>query len=556
MRFLDTSRIRSKCDEGVIASDGARLSVDVYLPATPGRYPVLVTRTPYDNNRFTSFPLVLPAVLTSPVDRFKKLAALGFIVVACDVRGRGDSDGAFVPFVDEVRDGETVLEWARALPESNGRAGVFGSGYAGYAALIAATNLAVDAVAVSSPLDPADAPFSGGVLRLDWLFWMHLVGGRTLQTVDVPRWDKVFRHRPLVSMNEALGRDDIPWSEWLRDGPSFPAVELERLSAPTLFVSGWWDNTVGSTVRSWQAASRLQAGAGHALLVGPWDVESVRHPRADVGGVDWGPSALVDPDQLLSDWFGAHLKGEGEPSRSARLFLTGRNTWISLTDPEPATETKTLWLSSSGRANTRRGDGKLVPAPARDTPPDRFTHNPADPVPWQPAYGSFSRRAEAKITLDTRFATGRDDVLVYDSEPAQEPLLILGSCVAQLWVESTAHDADWLAAIEDVFPGNGRSVHLAHAIVRAGSLEPRQADGPIELALELSPVAHHLLPGHVLRLVVASSLFPLYAVNLGGPDYLRGTEPHLSEHSVFHETTFPSVLEVPVADADAIAECS
>jgi uncharacterized protein len=543
VRFIDVSGIRSRFDEPLITRDGARLSIDIYLPAAEGRYPGLITRTPYDNNRMKR-TVGKTALLPSPADRFKKLAAHGFAVVACDVRGRGDSAGSFVPFAHEAQDGADTVEWARRLPECDGHVGTFGNGYAGFTALAAAAENPVDAVMACSPFGADGTPFRGGALRLDWLFWMHLVGGRTVQPVDVPAWEEIFRHRPLISLDEALGRDDVWWRDWLEDGSHRQALDLTcrltALEAPTLLVTGWWDAALTTTARYWDALGNGR----HALVVGPWDTETVREPRTDVGGIAWGPSALLDPDELLISWFSAHLKGEGAASEHARVFLTGRNEWTTVEGLDSAKEQISVWLASGGRANTRRGDGRLASSPPDNAAADRFTHNPENPVRWQPANESFSRSAP-RLTLDTAFATSRDDVLVYDAEPVTSSIVIRGRAVATLWVHSDALDADWIVAIEDVFPGGGRSVHLAHGIRRAG-VDGMQPPQPIERAIELTPIAHELLPGHRLRLLVSSSLWPLYAVNFGGADYLHDTAPRISEHALFHGRRFPSRLHLPL----------
>jgi predicted acyl esterase len=547
VKFIDVSRIRSRFDEPLTSRDGVRLSVDVYLPPEEGRYPALITRTPYDNNRLKRAGVSGTALLPSPADQFKKFAAHGFIVVAGDVRGRGDSDGSFVPFAHDTEDGADTVAWVRALPESNGRVGAFGNGYGAWAALAAATEAEIDAIAAWSPFGAEGMPFRGGAVRLDWLFWMHLVGGRVLQPVDVPPWGDIFRHRPLVSMHEALGREDAPWPEWLEGSEQLQALDLDLGScgAAILFVTGWWDGALSSTFRFWDAVGERN---GNALLVGPWDTEAVRQPRADVGGVAWGPSAVIDPDELLIEWFSAHLKGKGPAERGARVFLTGRNEWVTLDGLGTGDDTGTLWLTSGGRANTRRGDGRLVASAPGESAPDRFTHNPAEPVRWQRTAESFSRSSPEKLTHDTAFATSRDDVLVYEADPATSSVVISGRPRATLWVQSTAADADWVVALEDVFPGGGSSVHLAHGIVRTGAVAEAKPAQPVELTIELTPLAHELLPGHALRLLVASSLWPLYAVNLGGDDYLRDTEPHISEHTLFHNGDWPSRLDLPVRE--------
>src|SRR4051794_15405063 len=76
--------------------DGTLLRSDVYRPATPGRYPVLVQRTPYNKEMWP-----LTAATLDPV----RAAAAGFVVAIQDVRGRWASDGGeFAPYRDELAD--------------------------------------------------------------------------------------------------------------------------------------------------------------------------------------------------------------------------------------------------------------------------------------------------------------------------------------------------------------------------------------------------------------------------------------------------------------------
>ncbi|HEV2271653.1 MAG TPA: CocE/NonD family hydrolase [Steroidobacteraceae bacterium] len=133
MRFLDTSRIRVRLNQRFAENDGTQLSVDLYLPPTPGRYPVLLHRTASDNNRR---PRILASrqVVPAAADRWKGYAAQGFIVAAADVRGRGDSDGAFVPFLNEGADGAAAVDWLRSHPECDGKLGALGTGYAAFCA--------------------------------------------------------------------------------------------------------------------------------------------------------------------------------------------------------------------------------------------------------------------------------------------------------------------------------------------------------------------------------------------------------------------------------------
>src|ERR1035438_3619826 len=86
--------------------DGVTLRADIYRPAADGNYPVLLTRTPYNKDNTAVFA--------------RKAAARGYMVAAQDVRGRFASEGEWYPFKHESEDGYDAVEWAAALPHSNG----------------------------------------------------------------------------------------------------------------------------------------------------------------------------------------------------------------------------------------------------------------------------------------------------------------------------------------------------------------------------------------------------------------------------------------------------
>src|SRR5260370_16362279 len=95
--------------------DGTSLYADTWRPTAEGTFPVLLERTPYDKKDGVDFCL--------------KAAARGYVVVIQDVRGRYSSEGEWYPFKHESNDGYDTVEWAAALPLSNGEVGMFGGSY-------------------------------------------------------------------------------------------------------------------------------------------------------------------------------------------------------------------------------------------------------------------------------------------------------------------------------------------------------------------------------------------------------------------------------------------
>src|SRR2546427_12303627 len=111
-------------DVPVKMRDGVVLHADIYRPKIDGRFPVLLQRTPYNKDGEVEFGL--------------KAAARGFVTVVQDVRGRFSSEGEWYTFKHESDDGYDTVEWAAALPYSNGKVGMFGGSYVGATQMLAA----------------------------------------------------------------------------------------------------------------------------------------------------------------------------------------------------------------------------------------------------------------------------------------------------------------------------------------------------------------------------------------------------------------------------------
>lgn len=542
MRFLDTSRIRTHFDIRILAEDGVELSVDLYLPAEPGSYPVLLHRTPADNNRAGRV-----GISQAPAEHWKQLAAQGYIVAAADVRGRGDSDGQFIPFVNEASDGAATIAWLRNFKEANGKVGLFGSGYAAFCAWAAAcVDRRIDAIASLSPFGAVGEGLvhNNGAVRLDWLFWMHLIGGRTVQPANVPPWPSIYQHLPLATMDKALGRSDIWWSEWLAhmksDDPFWASLDLAEdiatLNCPGLHLTGWWDGQLAAARYYYQAA--VQSDSPQHLIIGPWDTDGVRRPQPTVGGFDFGPRSVIDIYEELALFFNEYLKGEApvSPRSSCRLFATGRNDWVNCQTWPTATQEKTLeyFLDSTMGANTRRGDGQLIDKALNSDKADSIIHNPEVPVLFQPGFVSFATGAKPSgFVLEQAHITARDEALVYTSEPLKKAVTVSGRARVTLTVKTDVPDVDLFVLLSDSFPLDTRDLQLSHAPIRLSNCEEFKPNKLTHIAFDFGEIYHHFLPGHQIRLTITPSLFPLYARNLQTTDTVAAEKPRIANINIF-----------------------
>src|ERR1700730_9233446 len=99
--------------------DGVSLNATVFQPHGQTQpLPVIFTLTPYVGDSYT--------------DRAVYFAQHGYVYALVDVRGRGNSGGAFEPFANEPADGHDVVEWLARQTWCNGKVAMWGGSYAGF----------------------------------------------------------------------------------------------------------------------------------------------------------------------------------------------------------------------------------------------------------------------------------------------------------------------------------------------------------------------------------------------------------------------------------------
>src|ERR1700733_4609625 len=106
-----TYQLKIDFNQRVKMRDGVELDADVYRPDATGKFPVIIARTPYNKSTETGNHLAMG----------RYFATRGYVYVAQDVRGRGDSDGVFIPYRNDGPDGYDSIEWCASQPWSNGK---------------------------------------------------------------------------------------------------------------------------------------------------------------------------------------------------------------------------------------------------------------------------------------------------------------------------------------------------------------------------------------------------------------------------------------------------
>ena len=530
--------------------DGVRLATDVYLPDGHGRVPAVLVRLPYDKcGRYTFMPQCAPF-----------FTERGYAFVVQDVRGKYRSEGETMPFTHEVEDGYDTLEWIVTQPWCDGLVGMFGDSYYGYTqwAAVASGHPALKAIVprvTSADLRVLTEWWGDSVVPLygaDYLthYWADPL---------IYFFEADYAHRPLAEAYDpglaAIGARSAAFDRMLRvDAPggfaSYPSGHpFDRLRVPVLHSVGWFDNILPySMVDYTELRARPEVADLQYLNADATDHENYHLREVPVGPEDDHDTNETALARMLPvylgpglDFFDVFLKGRGDAASVPRAaWFLGHDDWrTSSTWPPPGTRELRLYLGGAGRAAADPDGGVLTPAAdaARETA--RWVHDPEDLVPSTPE----NPFAFLLYWPDEAEVQGRDDVLTFTSEPATEPLDLAGPVTARLAVGSSAASMHVHVKLCDVYPdGSARMLLRGERLVR----EP---DPSVPVEIPLSHTGHRLLPGHRLRLAIASSDFPLYLPHPGSdknPWY--ATKGERNQQTLGTGGSAPSHLSVTVLD--------
>ena len=520
---MDTRPLGVRVERGLEATmrDGTILRADVYRPDGDGPWPVLLARTPYGKQD--------PGVL-SRLDPISA-AARGHLVVIQDCRGRFSSGGEWEPLTHEGDDGYDTVGWAADLHGSDRRVAMYGPSYLGYTQWAAIHTQPPElraAVPEFTWSDPADGLITrGGAYELGLVTqWTLTLGFDVLERRYAD--DPTELRRRLEALNTAL----VSHTYWelpalRRLGLPLPTADHRRPSdvrVPTLVVAGWFDTFLQGSLDN--HLRTRDSGALAALIVGPWSHDN---QTSRIGETDFGPTAdgtrLDDGRPLLTrelDWLDRHLEPDAEPDEPpVLLFVMGADEWRGF-PAWPPDAVEVAWY-------LRAGATLSLDPPPPDSPPDTFHHDAGDPVPTLGGALLLTPQFPAG-PCDQRPVEQRDDVLVYTTEPLESPLVVVGRIEVHLVAESAAPSTDWVARLCDV-DGDGVSRNITDGVLRT----PRGPGRPGEHMIDLWSTAHAFLPGHRVRVQIASSCFPRWDRNLAS-----------ARQTVYHDSARPSRIVLPV----------
>ncbi len=500
-------------------SDGVLLATDVYLPARGARWPVLVVRLPYDKAGDECF---VPDIGAWFAER-------GYAVVAQDVRGKVRSDGPVDPFVAEVTDGYDTIDWVASQPWCDGSVGMFGDSYYGFTQWAAAASAHPALRAITPRAAAADlthALYRQGVFMLEMgAYW-------AVETwVDEALYDYDgaldWSVRPLsdIAPRALDGRRPTGLDAWAHRRFSDTVRLPVRGDIPALHIGGYYDFLLRGQLSTWRQA-RTAGRATQHLMLGA--VDHVATPLREPGepAVDPTTSPALLRRMLdvylgpLLPFFEHHLRGRGDYDVAPVRWQLARadDRWREDHQWPPTGSRPATWYLGGDPSHD---DGALRLRSDTTARTATWTHDPHHPVPSRvhPYYTLLEPPDEHDLHI-------RPDVLTFTTEPLPRPLDLAGPVELRMKVSGSAASAHVIATVCDVLP-DGRTQPVLDGAALAA------APWPARLRIDLGDTGYRLRQGHRLRLTLAASAFPRYALHPGTDGHFwTTTRTALAEQSV------------------------
>lgn len=567
---IDSAWVRqnyTKQEVQIPMRDGIHLFTAVYAPKNQSEaHPILMVRTPYSVAPYgTTFSTRLHA------PHWANYLREGYILVLQDVRGCYMSEGQFMDVrplskptskgkktnSDEPSDTYDAIDWCiKNIKNNNGRVGIFGISYPGFYSTMGALS-GHPALKAVSPQAPVTDWFLGddfhhnGAFALMDAFAFYSGFGRprpSPTTKGKPgyvmpgndNYDFFLKTGAVRNFTALLGDSIAFWNELIQH-PDYDdwwkARDARRncyqLKPALMVVGGSFDaEDCYGAWNLYKAIEKQSPTTNNRLVMGPWFHGGwSRGDGSYLGNIRFGSkTATWYQDSLELPFFNYHLKGKGSLAKAAEasIFFSGENNWKSF-DQWPPLQMKqeAVYLHSGQRLSFEK--------PVIAESAARYTSDPAKPVPYTEHI--HPARTREYMSDDQRFAARRPDVLVYELL-LEEDLTLAGPVTADLKVQLSSSDADFVVKLIDVFPiafkydekecckgvkteaeMGGYQMLVRGEIFRGRyrqSFEHPAAFTPGQtetVKFDLPDVAHTFKKGHTLMIQVQSSWFPLFDRN-------------------------------------------
>lgn len=503
-------------ETNITMDDGVALSTRIFLPDTGKSFAAVLIRTPYNKE------------LEIWID--KKFLSKNIAIIVQDVRGKYKSGGKFYPFVNERADGLATLRWIRDQPWSNGVVGGWGVSYMGYTQWIIADSLDAAAPLLTSS-GMYDFVYPDGLLSLQSAFlWGYANAAKAGDDLSPGNVKKKMSRLPL-----SVAADSINFLlDWLQHETKDEYWERQEfhgvIKSPVISIAGWYDIFLKGQIKSFEQLS-ITGNPQNRYIIGPW-AHGVTSYKNDYGG----NTHTGNYGQLAFEYMVSALNGKSAklspPLKEAifNLFIMEKNEYVG-SSVWPPKETKMVpyFLQDDQSLSTKKQAKSKIFS---------YLYDPADPYP---NYGGTFLGDSVGPALQNR-NMARTDQVKFETGALKEPLVLLGPIGASLWLSSTATCTDFIVCLQDVFP-DGKIINIQEG----GAKTTLTTSGPGKHQIPIWATGYQVNPGHRLRVIITSSLYPRFNRSLNTCEPVFSAEDiHKATQQIYTGSKTPSCILLPV----------
>lgn len=560
--------------------DGVHLNATIYKPHDQQeKLPAIFTLTPYISDSYH--------------ERAMYFSQHGYVFLLVDVRGRGNSEGNFDPFMQEPKDGHDVVEWIAQQPWCNGKVAMWGGSYAGFDQWMTLRerppHLATIVPAAAAHAG-VDFPMFSGIFAPYDMQWLTFTSGHTGQAnlfgespFWISKWRELYlQHLPFSQLDKLVGNPSPIFQTWISHPTpdahwqqlALTPDDYKSISLPILTITGDYDGDQPGAMTYYRNHMKYgsdQAKANHFLIIGPWDHAGTRTPKKEVGGLTFGDASVLDLNDLHRQWYDFAMKSGPKPAflkKRVAYYVVGADVWKyadSLDSVSNATQTFYL-TSADGHPNDVFHAGTLSEnKPTNGS--DNYVYDPLDT-----RFADLEKQDVANYLTDQRYQLNLfGDGLVYTSAPFAEPTEVSGFVKLIAYIAMDVPDTDFEATLYEVMP-DGASIQLTSDSLRARYRDSATsgsptgpAFGPVGVSTEpkfakpgeinryefsgFTWFSRRIAKGSRLRLVLTSpnSIYVEKNYNSGGNvEQESGKDARTAHITLYHDVAHPSALEIPI----------
>ena len=495
----------------IVMSDGVKLSAFLTMPKEKRAYPVILVRNPYMSNSFV-YEGILPI-----------FAKYGYAALLVEVRGTQTSEGEWLPFENEMRDGRDVLDWIAAQEWCDGNIGGFGGSYLGHVqwAVANSGHPALKSLFIQTyGPTPYNTFWRRGMFRQEiWSIWATQMMGknRFMEVAPKEQLRECLTYRPQNQIGEHFVGEHLSWySNWATHSRQTDAYwskgfwgefykTAEEIRVPVFLAGGWNDIFLRPQIEAFRRMpERIRKQS--RFLIGPWN-----HGGQCNGDIDC-PNSNDDILFIRNglEWFDYTLRGMeyAYSLGTVEAYNIGGDGYVSYEgDIAPSSE-QAFYLAADCALKREPGESGSA----------RYVYDPENCPQnhWGNVLGDGSDLTYGGPRKQ-RPVGSRSDELYFISPVFREDTDIAGAIRVKLYVSSDAEATAFAVTVSEVFE-NGDAVNIRNDITDIRypdevSFADYTTDTVRELSLAMPDITWKIKKGSRLRVDIASSNYPAYHIH-------------------------------------------